>query len=137
VAVKGPIVRMRASGVRTIEPARSTPAALLFPSLSLLPTPDLTTPTMCYFKRVVFAVCLSSALAFAQNSLVAITCDARSQAVCTYTDAGGTQHNQYVTDVNGDGSVEFTVPAGTATVTIRKYSDGRWITYDMKVSDTN
>jgi hypothetical protein len=92
---------------------------------------------MFNLQKVVLAVCLSSALAFAQNALVPITCDAGSQATCTYTDARGVTQTQPITDVNRDGKIEFTVPAGTATVTIGKYSDGRWITYNTKPSPTN
>ncbi|HLQ39158.1 MAG TPA: hypothetical protein VK348_15215 [Planctomycetota bacterium] len=84
---------------------------------------------MNILRTLVFSLLLC-ATAFAQ-SLVTVSCDAYSQPTITYTDATGRAHTDTWPDTNGDGKVEFSVPAGVTEVTVTKETDGRWITYKI------
>jgi hypothetical protein len=90
---------------------------------------------MNILRNVSLALSLAffSSTAFAQQ-LVTVSCDKGSQVTITY-DAGQGPVNDTWTDVNGNGSVDFSVPDGVIEVTVRKYSDNRHLTYKVYLSN--
>lgn len=77
------------------------------------------------------AVFSSAALA---QQLVTVSCTAGSTVTLTY-DVNGRQVNDTWPDVDGNGSVEFAVPDGVTQLTVRNYSDTRWLTYKVYLAN--